>query len=117
MSINLVRVTHSQVLKPGISRNGSILLDKIDESQANSVGYAQFRKQALYVPYADPTTPAFAGYLDLIQTDRVKLAAENPKGVIAGLVSRGHVTSVVVASNLIATPVVTNAVVTAGDVV
>jgi hypothetical protein len=118
MSINLVRVTHTQVLRPGISRNGSILLDKIDESQGNhsSPPYAQIRKQALYVPFSDPTTPSFAGYLDLIQTDNVKLASEHPDGVIVGLAARGLVTSVVVSSALIATPVITNAVAIAGDV-
>lgn len=118
MAINLLRVTHKQVLRPGISRNGSILLDKIDESLGNeNTSHALVRKQKVYVPFADPLTPAFAGYLDFVQTDNVKLAAENPKGVIAGLVARGHVDAVIVASNLIATPVVTNAVATAGDVV
>lgn len=118
MAIELVRVVHKQVLQPGISRNGSILLDKIDESQGNSSSppYAQLRKQALYVPYADATTPTFAGYLDLIQTDRVKLAVEHPDGVISNLVAAGHVDAFAFQSNLIATPVVTNAVAAAGDV-
>lgn len=118
MAIELVRVVHKQVIKPGLSRNGSILLDKIDESQGNSSSppYAQIRKQAVYVPYQDAITPTFAGYVDLIQTDRVKLQAELPDGVIASLVARGHVDSFAFQSNLIATSVVTSAVAAAGDV-
>lgn len=118
MSIELVRVINSQVIRPGLIRTGSILLDKIDESQGNSDSppYAQIRKQKLYVPYTDPVTSSFAGYTDLVQTDNVRLAADHPKGVIAGLVAEGYVTAFKFQSSLVATPVVTNAVVTAGDV-
>lgn len=118
MAIELVRVIHSQVLTPGISRDGSILLDKIDKSQGNSDSppYAQNPKQQVYVPYADPTTPSFAGYVDLIQTDEVKLQAEQPGGVITKLESAGHISTVVFQSNLIATPVITAAVAAGGDV-
>lgn len=111
MAIELVRVIHKQVIKPGLSRSGSILLDKVDRTTGNSDSppYAQNRKQKVYVPYSDPITSSFAGYTDLIETDEVLLAADHPKGVIAGLVARGHVDAVKFQSNLIATPVVTNA--------
>lgn len=112
MSIELIRVIHKQVIRPGLSRTGSILLDKMDTSQGNSSSppYAQNRKQPVYVPFADATTPTFAGYVDLIQTDNVKLANEHPKGVIVGLNNRGLVDIITFQSNLITTAVVTAAV-------
>lgn len=111
MAIELVRVIHKQVIKPGLSRSGSILLDKIDRCQGNCENppYAQNRKQKVYVPFSDPLSPTNAGFTDLVETDEVLLAADHPKGVIAGLVARGHVDAVKFQSNLIATPVVTNA--------
>lgn len=118
MAIELVRVIHKQVKKPSFANTGSILLDKIDTSQGNSSSppYAQNRKQKVYVPYQDATTPSFAGYIDLVQTDNVKLSVENPNGVLFQLEVRGHVDVFTFQSNLIATPVVSTAVATAGDV-
>lgn len=115
MTINLVRVINQQTLPQGLSRDGSILLDKIDRSQGNSENppYAQLAKQKVYVPYANPLNTAVKGYVDLVPTDDVLLAAE-ADGSIGGLAatSPARVTVAVVASNLVATPVasgVTNA--------
>lgn len=112
MAIELLRVVHKQIKKPSFANTGSILLDKLDTSQGNSDSppYAQNRKQKVYVPYVDATTPAFPGYIDLIQTDNIKLSAENPKGVLYQLEVRGHIDLFTLQSDLIATPVVSNAV-------
>jgi hypothetical protein len=101
MPINYVRVIHQQTVRR------SILLDKIDRAQGNSEGYARVPKQKLYVPYSNPNDTAVKGYVDLVPTDEV-LLSQGSKGTIAGLVSAGRVTSAVVASNLVATPVITN---------
>jgi hypothetical protein len=112
MSINILRVINQQTLPKGLSRNGSILLDKIDACQGNSENppYAQNTKQQLYVPWANPLNPAVKGYVDLIQTDEVKLQAE-AKGSIGGLLTTVPVrlSAVVIASNLLVAPVVTAA--------
>jgi len=110
MSINILRVINQQTLPKGLSRNGSILLDKIDTSQGNSENppYAQGAKQPLYVPYANPLNTSVKGYIDLVQTDEVKLQAE-AKGSIGGLVSAGRLAVAVVASNLLVAPVITGA--------
>jgi hypothetical protein len=120
MSITLVRVTNEQTLcvaGPGISRDGSILLDKIDKSQGNSDSppYAQLEKQKIYVPYVNPLDTAVKGYVDLVQTDEVKLAAK-PDGSIGGLANTTPARVVVTAlsSALIATPTVTNSLNAAG---
>jgi len=112
MTITLARVVNEQTLPQGISRDGSILLDKIDKSQGNSEQppYAQVPKQKLYVPYANPIDTAVKGYVDLVMTDEVmlQLAAD---GSIGGLAAKTppDVSVALVASNLIATPVVTGA--------
>lgn len=117
MSITLVRVTNEQTLPQGISRDGSILLDKIDKSQGNSDSppYAQLEKQKIYVPYVNPLDTAVPGYVDLVQTDEVLLAAE-ADGSIGGLANttppRVGVTPF--DSALIATPTVTNSLNGAG---
>ncbi len=112
MAINLLRVINQQTLPQGISRDGSILLDKIDRSQGNSSSppYAQLAKQKVYVPYANPLNTAVKGYVDLVQTDEVLLAAE-ADGSIGGLAatSPARVTVAVVASNLIAAPTLATA--------
>lgn len=101
MPINLIRVINQQTLVR------SILIDKIDRSQGNSLGYAQKAKQKVYVPYANPVDTAVKGYIDLVPTDEVLLSADN--GTIKKLTTAGKVASAVVASNLLATPVVTAA--------
>lgn len=117
MTIQLLRVINEQILPQGISRDGSILLDKIDKSQGNSENppYAQNAKQKLYVPWANPVDPTVRGYVDLVQTDEV-LLAQQPNGVIDGLLTDGWVTAAVVASNLLATPVISGAVDNVGNV-
>ncbi len=101
MSINLVRVINQQTLVR------SILLDKIDQSQGNSSGYARKAKQKVYVPYSNPADSSVKGYVDLIPTDEVLLSADS--GTIAGLKKASRVDTAIVASNLVATPVVTGA--------
>ncbi len=112
MSINILRVINQQTLPQGLSRRGSILLDKIDVSQGNSENppYAQNTKQPLYVPWANPLNTAVKGYVDLIQTDEVKLQAE-AKGSIGALTITipARLAVAVVASNLLVAPVVTAA--------
>jgi hypothetical protein len=112
MSINVVRVINQQTLPQGLSRDGSILLAKIDRSQGNSDSppYAQNHKQKVYVPYANPLNTAVKGYVDLVQTDEVKLAAE-PKGSIGALTTTvpARVAVAVVSSSLIQAPVVSAA--------
>jgi len=110
MTINLVRVINQQTLPQGLSRDGSILLDKIDRSQGNSDSppYAQLAKQQVYVPYKNPLNAAVKGYVDLVPTDDVLLAAE-ADGSIGGLAAAGRVAVAIVASNLVATPTVSAA--------
>jgi hypothetical protein len=108
MSIELVRVIHEQHKKPSFANSGSILLDKIDQSQGNSDSppYAQIRKQAVYVPYTDADIGG-KGFIDLVQTDNVKLQNELANGVIAKLEEAGHISTIVFDSALIAAPVLT----------
>lgn len=112
MSIILARVVNEQTLPQGLSRDGSILLDKIDKSQGNSEQppYAQVPKQTLYVPYANPVDPAVQGYVDLVQTDEVLLQLD-PEGSIGGLANTTppRVSVTLVDSALVAAPVVTGA--------
>ncbi|KKM07708.1 hypothetical protein LCGC14_1731210 [marine sediment metagenome] len=111
MSITLVRVTNEQTLPQGISRDGSILLDKIDKSQGNSDSppYAQLEKQKIYVPFVNPLDTAVNGYTDLVRTDEVILASA-ADGSIGGLANTTppRVSVVAFDSALIATPVVSN---------
>ena len=110
MTVNLVRVVNQQTVPPGLSRDGSILIDKIDRSQGNSSSppYAQVAKQKIYIPYKNPADPLVKGYVDLVPTDEVLLAAE-PDGSIGGLAGTtpARVTVSVVNSALLATATVT----------
>jgi hypothetical protein len=113
MTVNLVRVVNQQTVPPGLSRDGSILIDKIDRSQGNSSSppYAQVAKQKIYIPYKNPADPLVKGYVDLVPTDEVLLAAE-PDGSIGGLAIAhtpypARVTVSVVNSALLATATVT----------
>jgi hypothetical protein len=108
MTAQIIRVINSQTLVR------SILLDKIDESQGNTPGYAAKAKQKLYVPYKNPVDPSVQGYVDLIPTDNVQLA-QRPGGVIAGLAASGRVTTSPITSAQVATPVITGAAHAAGD--
>lgn len=101
MSINLVRVINQQTLVR------SVLIDKIDRSQGNFSGYANRAKQKVYVPYSNPVDSTVKGYIDLVPTDEVLLSADN--GTIKKLKDVGRIDFAIVASNLVATPVVTAA--------
>lgn len=81
MANYLVRVINNQVL------NRSILIDKIDRSQGNFTNYAQIAKQKIYVPYVNPLDTTVKGYVDLVPTDEVRLAAKD--GSIQGLTLGG----------------------------
>lgn len=107
MPINLVRVVNQQLLPVGLSRDGSILLDKIDRrtGQSESPPYAQIAKQKVYVPRSNPADPTVKGYVDLVQSDEVILAAL-PKGSIGGLVTAGKVTVATVSSALTVAPAI-----------
>ncbi len=99
--MNYVRVVNQQTLVR------SILIDKIDKSQGNSLGYAQRAKQKVYVPYVNPNDTAVKGYIDLVPTDDVLLSAD--RGTIKGLSTAGKVTFSVVSGTLIKASTVTSA--------
>jgi hypothetical protein len=102
MSLTYIRVVNEQVL------NRSILIDKIDRSQGNFEGYAQKAKQAIYVPFSNPSDISVKGYLNLVPTDEVLLSANN--GTIKGLADTSYVSFSAVDSALIVAPTVTSAV-------
>jgi hypothetical protein len=111
MAINLVRVINQQTIP-----NRSILLDKIDRSQGNFSGYANVPKQKLYVPYRNPVDPSVKGYVDLVPSDQVLLHLR-ADGVIAKHASTGRVTSGLVSSASLTTPVVSAALYDISDAV
>ena len=121
MTAPILRVINSQsmLINPNLNTDlngnvqGSILLDKIDESQGNTEGYAQKARQKLYVPWSNPIDPTVRGYVDLVQTDNVQLA-NGPHGVITGLIARGKVTSFTHTMAQVATPTTASAVYAAG---
>ena len=106
MSLTYIRVVNEQLI------NRSILIDKIDKSQGNSEGYALKAKQKIYVPFLNPADTTVKGYLNLVPTNEVLLAANN--GTISGLASAGYITAAAVDAVDIVTPVVTGAVNAAG---
>jgi len=110
MAITLIRVINEQTIS-----SPSILLDKLDDGQANTEGYAQRAKLQVYVPYSNPVDPTVKGYVDLIPTDRVLLSANN--GTIAGLAasSPARISVAAVNSALLATPTITAAANAAGN--
>ena len=98
MTITLIRVINQQTI------NRSILLDKLDDGQANTEGYASLPKQKVYVPYSNPFDSSVRGYIDLIPTDRVLLSAN--RGTIAGLGNAGRISYFAFPSILIADPTI-----------
>lgn len=114
MPITLIRVINNQKI------DRSILLDKLDDGQANTEGYAYNAKQQVYVPFwndkkdsnGDPIDSSVKGYVDYVPTDRVLLSADH--GTIEGMVAKGWVTAFSFSSLLIAAPIVTGAVNAAG---
>lgn len=107
MSITFIRVTHEQKV------SNSILLDKLDDGQANTEGYAQRAKLQVYVPYSNPLDSTVKGYVDLVPTDRVLLSTD--RGTIKGLQTDTWVSVAAVNSALLATPVITAASNAAGS--
>lgn len=101
MPITLIRVVNQQTI------NRSILLDKLDDGQANTEGYANLPKQQVYVPYSNPLDTSVKGYVDLVPTDRVLLSANN--GTIAGLKTAGRTDHFAFSSALVTTPVISGA--------
>ncbi len=102
MSTTLFRVVNQ-----GLVAN-SILIDKIDRSQGNSLGYAQKAKQAVYVPYKNPLDTTVRGYIDMVPTDEVLLSMSG-NGTLAELKSNGYVTVTGFSSALKARAVITAA--------
>lgn len=109
MPITLIRVVNQQKV------DRSILIDKLDDGQANTEGYANFQKQKVYVPYWNDKKDAngnlidssVKGYVDYVPTDRVLLSADD--GTIEGLARNGWISTFAFSSTLTATPVVTGA--------
>ena len=109
MPITLIRVVNQQKV------DRSILIDKLDDGQANTEGYANFPKQKVYVPYwndkkdvnGDLIDASVKGYVDYVPTDRVLLSADD--GTIEGLARKGWISTFAFSSTLTATPVVTSA--------
>lgn len=101
MSITLIRVVNQQTI------NRSLLIDKLDDGQANTERYAQFAKQQVYVPYSNPLDTSVKGYVDFVPSDRVLLSAD--RGTIAGLASAGKISTFAFDSALKTTSTVTAA--------
>jgi len=111
----MLRLIHTQ------SNQGAILVDDLDDGLPNKNvhrlgstgdpdaykrdGYANEPKQACYIPRTKPTDATIAGYIDLNETQRVLLSAEN--GKIAGLQTAGLITVVSLTASDLAAPVIT----------
>lgn len=123
----MLRLIHAQ------TNQGAILVDDIDDGLPNKQvhrlgslgdpaaykrdGYANEPKQPVYVPRTKPTDATVAGFVDLNETQRVLLSAEN--GKIAGLQTAGLISVVSLTAADLAAPVVTAAEVdlpAAGDI-
>jgi hypothetical protein len=108
MAITLIRVINQQKI------NRSILLDKLDDGQANTTGYAYKARNMVYVPYSKTTDSAglalpsaVKGYVDLVPSDRVLLSAAN--GTISGLATSTHISTFAFSSALKKTSVISSA--------
>lgn len=119
----MLRLVHKQ---KGV---GPLLVDDIDDGLPNKQvvrlntanpyayerdGYAQAPKQPCYIPYSQPGSPTTPGFIDLDETQRVKLSAF--KGKIAGLKAAGLIDIISLVASDLATPAITNATVATGDV-
>lgn len=103
MSASFLRITHQN--KGGSVK--SLLLDKLDRSQGNFSGYAQRRKQKIYVPGRNPLNPSVLGYIDLVPTDEVGLALGLENGVIKNLAAQNYISVSVVTSSQLVKPIIT----------
>ena len=108
MSITLIRVVNQQTI------HRSLLLDKLDDGQANTMGYAHNPRNKVYVPFTNTTDVSgqllpvpVKGYLDLIPSDRVLLSANH--GTISGLKAMGKIDSFAFSSALVAIPTISGA--------
>ena len=123
----MLRLIHSQTVQ------GAILVDDIDDGLPNKNvhrlgssgdprayvrdGYANKPKQPVYIPRTKPTDSSIAGFIDLDETERVLLSAEN--GKVAGLQTAGLISVVSLTEADLATPVITGVTLdspAAGDV-
>jgi len=120
----MLRLIHTQTVQ------GALLVDDIDDGLPNKNnpklgdpkaykkdGYANRPKQKCYVPRVKPTDATIAGYIDLNETDTVKLSAV--QGKIAGFQRAGNITVVSFVASDLTAPAVSNAVVDspgAGDI-
>ncbi len=100
MPITLIRVVNEQTI------NRSLLLDKLDDGQANTDESANLPKQQVYVPYTKPLDASVKGYVDFIPTSRVLLSSNN--GTISGMAAAGKISTFAFSSALSVTPVVTS---------
>jgi hypothetical protein len=103
MAANFLRLTHEN--KDGST--GSILIDKIDRSQGNFEGYAQKRKQKVYIPGKNPADLHVKGYIDLVPTDEVLLSWNH--GTIRGLIDSEYISASVVSTSQTLQPIVSSA--------
>lgn len=119
----MLRLIHAQTIQ------GAILVDDIDDGLPNKNvhrlgstgdpaaykrdGYANEPKQSVYIPRTKPTDATVAGYIDLNETQRVLLSAEN--GKIAGLQAAGLVSTVSLVAADLAAPAISAAALAAGD--
>ncbi len=78
--MELIRVVNEQVVPPGLSNDGTVIVDKIGPSP----GFSTYARQRMYVPFANPNNPVLKGYIDLVPTDEVLMAVERG-GSIYGL--------------------------------
>jgi len=113
----MLRLIHAQTIQ------GAVLVDDIDDGLPNKNthrlgstgdpkaykrdGYANEPKQSVYIPRTKPTDATVAGYIDLNETQRALLSAEN--GKIAGLQTAGLITVVSLTASDLAVPVITAA--------
>lgn len=111
----MLRLIHAQTVQ------GAILVDDIDDGLPNKNthrlgstgdpdaykrdGYANEPKQSVYIPRTKPVDAAIAGYIDLNETQRALLSAEN--GKIAGLQTAGLISVVSLTAGDLATPAIT----------
>lgn len=119
----MLRLIHAQTIQ------GAILVDDIDDGLPNKQvhrlgstgnpaaykrdGYANEPKQAVYIPRTKPTDATVAGYIDLNETQRVLLSAEN--GKIAGLQTAGLISTVSLVAADLTAPAISAAALAAGD--
>jgi hypothetical protein len=113
----MLRLIHKQV------GQGRILIDDIDDGLPNKTahrlgsvadpkayardGYANKPKQPCYIPRVKAGEPSVAGYIDLLETQRVLLSAS--KGKIYKFQQAGLITVVSLVNTDLATPVITTA--------